>query len=527
MDDPTQGASAFQQDDCEPPEPPPPPPAPVAGVVSPPPAATDVELEAALANVGFLEAWFVLTPTDPRLSLLPATSPEADAARQAVLDQAREIVDTREAITVLLNVTQDAVARKRGVERKLTAVDDQIAALRVQWRLADERLAGLEAALERVLRGLQESAVGLYVSDQQVGVAGVDDVGKYNASKELAERVDATIEELLRQRADLEARVATQQQRIAELDETISTRMAERTVLEAEHLGLVDTIETLTSDIAELTGHRVDLEEGFPSVILAAHTARMTAIEPTMDVSIVTLDSYVRAADGIVERYPSCAVRWQLLAGIATVESDQGRIGGAHVGPDGAVSRRILGPILDGTLEDTAVIRDTDGGRMDGNAEYDAAVGPFQFIPGTWAGFGLDGDGDGLADPHNMYDGAMSAAGYLCSQSTLGTDPEVARSVLAYNHSGKYLYDVTTFARSYILRFGLPEPAFDPDELAVDDALVSPFAARADDIFEEIGQIGATGAAGPDAGEPSELDDPSTDEPVFRLDPSLLTNTGD
>jgi membrane-bound lytic murein transglycosylase B len=38
---------------------------------------------------------------------------------------------------------------------------------------------------------------------------------------------------------------------------------------------------------------------------------------------------------------------------------------------------------------------------------------PLQFMPGTWASMGVDGDGDGRADIHNDADSIYSAANYL------------------------------------------------------------------------------------------------------------------
>ena len=41
------------------------------------------------------------------------------------------------------------------------------------------------------------------------------------------------------------------------------------------------------------------------------------------------------------------------------------------------------------------------------------AQGLMQFMPGTWASMGVDGDGDGSADIHNDADSIHSAAHYL------------------------------------------------------------------------------------------------------------------
>jgi hypothetical protein len=41
------------------------------------------------------------------------------------------------------------------------------------------------------------------------------------------------------------------------------------------------------------------------------------------------------------------------------------------------------------------------------------AKGPFQFLDGTWDGFGVDGDGDGVADVNNLIDAAHGAANFI------------------------------------------------------------------------------------------------------------------
>lgn len=43
------------------------------------------------------------------------------------------------------------------------------------------------------------------------------------------------------------------------------------------------------------------------------------------------------------------------------------------------------------------------------------AQGLAQFMPGTWAGFGLDGNGDGVADPFDPQDAIPSQALYMCT----------------------------------------------------------------------------------------------------------------
>ncbi len=163
---------------------------------------------------------------------------------------------------------------------------------------------------------------------------------------------------------------------------------------------------------------------------------------------VVVLDAYYRAALRTAEEKPWCEVRWDQLAGIGKVESGHGTFGGNRVGADGRTDGEILGPVLDGTR--FASIPDTDGGRFDLDPVWDRAVGPMQFIPGSWVRFGADGNADGQVDPHNMYDAAMAAANHLCgSTGGLGEDANYQRALLGYNRSVPYGLMVMDFARQY------------------------------------------------------------------------------
>ena len=88
-----------------------------------------------------------------------------------------------------------------------------------------------------------------------------------------------------------------------------------------------------------------------------------------------------------------------------------------------------------------AVIVDTDDGALDGNPRWDRAVGPMQFIPGTWVSWDNDGNGDGVIDPHNMYDATRSAAAYLCYLERR-SGPSPWNYILGYNASDAYVADV-------------------------------------------------------------------------------------
>jgi membrane-bound lytic murein transglycosylase B len=164
----------------------------------------------------------------------------------------------------------------------------------------------------------------------------------------------------------------------------------------------------------------------------------------TNGIPAVALAAYRRAS-----QLAPCVTPWSLLAGIGRVESNHGRFAGTVLYSDGSTLPRILGAPLNGN--GTALIRDTDGGRFDGDKVYDRAVGPMQFIPGTWAGWGVDASGDHLADPNNIFDAAAASARYLCAASggDLSTEKGQVRGVFAYNHLMSYVDTVLALEAFY------------------------------------------------------------------------------
>ena len=70
---------------------------------------------------------------------------------------------------------------------------------------------------------------------------------------------------------------------------------------------------------------------------------------------------------------------------------------------------------------------------------YAGAVGWMQFMPPTWAAYGVDANGDGVADPSDPEDAIHAAANYL-KASGMPEDPEGA--IFAYNHADWYVADV-------------------------------------------------------------------------------------
>jgi hypothetical protein len=141
-----------------------------------------------------------------------------------------------------------------------------------------------------------------------------------------------------------------------------------------------------------------------------------------------------------------CHLSLSLLAAIGQVES--GNAAGHQLDAGHRVVPAIVGPTLDG--KKFAAIPDTDGGTLDGDAVWDHAVGPFQFIPSSWRTAGVDLDGDGVRDPQDVYDAAGAAMVYVCAGDRDLDDPrQLESAVLAYNHSRSYLRAVQAWKAAF------------------------------------------------------------------------------
>ena len=191
-----------------------------------------------------------------------------------------------------------------------------------------------------------------------------------------------------------------------------------------------------------------------------------TEVEPLVEPDVEVVDDWVSrnaAATGIPERAlsayalahvsiaqiePDCGIDWTTIAAIGAIESGHGSHGDAELAADGFVRPKILGPALDG--DGFAAIRDTDDGVLDGDAEWDRAVGPMQFIPTTWSRWGSDGDGDGRSNPQDVDDAAFSTGRYLCGTGKLlGSRDGWLRAVVTYNQSTPYVRKTSRAATRY------------------------------------------------------------------------------
>jgi membrane-bound lytic murein transglycosylase B len=184
---------------------------------------------------------------------------------------------------------------------------------------------------------------------------------------------------------------------------------------------------------------------GIAALVDAAWTDRTAA---ATGIPRRALLAYAGAELRLRAEAPACGLGWNTLAAIGFVESEHGTLFGGSIGADGLASPAIVGIPLNG--DGVEAIRDTDGGLLDGDSVWDRAVGPMQFIPGTWEQFGADGDGDGRSDVHAIDDAALAAARYLCaSGGDLREAGDWIAAVSSYNSTLDYNHRVASAADTY------------------------------------------------------------------------------
>jgi D-alanyl-D-alanine carboxypeptidase len=184
--------------------------------------------------------------------------------------------------------------------------------------------------------------------------------------------------------------------------------------------------------------------------------------------------AYAKATELIAGIEPGCAIDVAYLAGFGFMESGHGTVAvdpvtgeSDHPPPrapvrwdpaTGESQPRILGALLDGSGAGGNVtpvpnrLSPSDRAFYGQDEPFLRAVGPTQFMPGTWETVRavVDGNGDGVADPFNYYDGALATAVKACRDGGgLATEADQRRAALAYNRSPSYAAGVLAKAAEY------------------------------------------------------------------------------
>ena len=353
---------------------------------------------------------------------LPARSPSLDG----FLAQEARAASARDRTAAELAATRAQLAR---------TVDEGVAldALAARRRAEADRLVPVAARLRADLCAI--------TTEGFVTGFGVNDaLDPTLTSAERARRANLHVlaQEALHDTLDDTRRAEARLRRVRSEADSLTDRAADN---DARTASLRATESRLAADLVAQEAALVDAQREVAQ-------AKVGAVIEGTDLPALAADAYYRAARLLSVTNPTCGVPWWALAGIGRTESNHGRYRGAGVSPDGQVEPRIYGPMLDGS-GGFANVRDSDGGALDATAAGDRAVGPMQFLPGTWRTVGRDGNFDGVADPHNLYDAAVGAGALLCRSGPLTTEAALRRSFRTYNNSGEYVQVVWERAQEY------------------------------------------------------------------------------
>lgn len=391
------------------------------------------------------------------LGPLPEMEPvEPDPTVVAAEAFARQrAIDAREALLEAETAENAAVSAVREADEELADAELQLGSL--------EGAASWSAAkLDDAQRQLDATAASLYVNGGVTSPTALLDVEDPT--------VAATRNELSRFAGDHVRLITEEHRRTAGKADSEAKQAAARIGearrdLEASRAALAAATERKHRAVEDVAVAEAAHTEA--ALMLAASSGQAPALPELpagADFSSVALDAYRRAAHYANTTFPGCGIGWWHVAGIAKIETGHGTYGGSRVLPNGDVRPLIRGIALDGR-PGIAHIADTDGGVFDGDTVYDRAVGPTQFIPSTWAGyatmFDLDGDGNGVEDPNNIYDAGRATAILLCrSTDTMSTQAGARRAFFAYNRSGDYVNKVWDWS----VRYAAWTPSAVPEE---------------------------------------------------------------
>jgi membrane-bound lytic murein transglycosylase B len=319
------------------------------------------------------------------------------------------------------------------------SITDQAAKEQV---LADRQAveAGYKATLDDRTDELRSLAATLFATapeDRYAVLGSLDDITEAERRAALRERgSDLQLDRVAAARKPWskarKARIAAAR-RVARARFATKTTGAEANKTADERDRSDELLRAADAAVADAGGKQQAALARVQDVLADRRAARLESTVSGIDVPLVALDAYWRAS-----QLAPCRIPWWVIAGIGRVESGHGSAHGSSLTAEGDTTVHILGIALDGR-PGVAAVGDTDGGRLDGDARFDRAVGPMQFLPGTWNRWATDRNADGEADPHNIYDAAGAAARYLCySRGDLDDEAKIRNALLAYNRSVPY-----------------------------------------------------------------------------------------
>ena len=370
-------------------------------------------------------------PSDPvpgeGLSAAVAAVPANSAGLDAALEEQKKLTE-----------------KQLRAQQELQRTDEEIQDLTLRRQASTELLARRSEQVTKAAETQLKLRGALRIIGVEWFITGFGRLSALNPAVSSAER-----ERLDRARVLSESAASSTISKERFAREQLKQLQEERSGLQRQLVEIEDSLGQLSSKSQGLTASLQQLGEQLAKNEQRVAEARMSATVTGTDLSTGALDAYWRAAVALQASNPNCAIPWWAIAGVGRTESKHGTYRGASLGRDGLVSPPIFGPELNGS-NSFAIVRDSDGGALDGTATTDRAVGPMQFLPSSWRAVARDATGDGVADPQNLYDAALTAGVYLCRKGPgLNQEGPLRAAYLSYNRSQRYVDIVMSQAFDY------------------------------------------------------------------------------
>lgn len=397
----------------------------------------------ALTEVGSANALERTAP--PRILQQPPDQQPSDPVPGEGLSAAVAAVPANSAgLDAALEEQKKLIEQQLRAQQELQRTDEEIQDVTLRRQASTELLARRSEQVTKAAETQQKLRGALRIIGVEWFITGFGRLSALNPAVSSAER-----ERLDRARVLSESAASSTISKERFARDQLKQLQEEVSDLQRQLVEIEDSLGQLSSKSQGLTASLQRLEEQLAQNEQRVAEARMSATVTGTDLSTGALDAYWRAAVALQVSNPNCAIPWWAIAGVGRTESKHGTYRGASLGRDGLVSPPIFGPELNGS-NSFAIVRDSDGGALDGTATTDRAVGPMQFLPSSWKAVARDATGDGVADPQNLYDAALTAGVYLCRKGPgLNQEGPLRAAYFSYNRSQRYVDIVMSQAFDY------------------------------------------------------------------------------
>jgi len=321
-----------------------------------------------------------------------------------------QLKDARDQAEIAASRVRELDQQTRNLDRDLEgqreAASDARARFEERVRAAykGEDLAGVSIVLDSLLSG--DSARVNTVLDGSMARILLRGRGSVEFHQDSRQALENTNRQLRQKKARYEELLKKQRERAeelrgreAKLKVTFGASSPKKKQME-ERIAQLEAAE----EAGEFTRPPASGDDGFVAPEQEFQIAREEII--AVPVEEIPYERYVQIYKAAAKRY-RFAEDWYVLAAVGKVESDHGQ----NMGPSGA-----------------------------------GAMGPMQFLPSTWAQYGVDGNGDGEANIMDPEDAIPAAASYLVAG---GAPDDWYAALYTYNRAGWYVREVLGVAEAY------------------------------------------------------------------------------